>query len=60
MSKRALGALTLAWPWPAIEHGPLPAILVAPAVVTGVVDAVAKAGTRRTSCTVAASTSLHR
>jgi uncharacterized membrane protein YoaK (UPF0700 family) len=40
MSNHALGALTRPWPWPAGEHGRLPAILVALTVVTGVVDAV--------------------
>jgi len=40
MSNRAFGALTRAWPWPAREHGRLPAILVALTVVTGMVDAV--------------------
>jgi uncharacterized membrane protein YoaK (UPF0700 family) len=40
MSNPALGALKRSWPWPAGEHGSLPAILVALTVVTGVVDAV--------------------
>ena len=40
MTNRAFGALTRGWPWFGTVPGPLPAVLVALTVVTGVVDAV--------------------
>ena len=40
MTNRAIGALTRRWPCAGSVHGPLPALLVALTVVTGVVDAV--------------------
>jgi Protein of unknown function (DUF1275) len=39
-TSHALDRVRRAWPWAAGEHGPLPAILVALTVVTGLVDAV--------------------